>query len=371
MALSIQFTPPTVKQLGARWQQALALGDTRLVRRITVLLALGQRQPLSTVSTTFGVGEATLYRWVSAFLVAGLDSLVYHRPPGRPAKLTGTQKTRLRTLLLAGPEAAGYPTAAWNGPLVQDLIQREFGVLYNVHYVSDLLHNLGFSYQKARFVSDHLNETARTQWLQQEWPRIAAAAQERGAGLLFGDEASFAQWGSLGYTWAPRGQQPVVKTTGRRKGYKVWGLLEWFSGRIFYRGQEGRFTAKSYIEFLEWVLWQIPGEIILVQDGARYHTAKETQAWIATQAGRVTVYQLPSYSPDYNPIEHVWRYVKEGTHNAYFATFAALVARVEERLGRLRADAGRVQQLMGSPLDELIGADLPAVWNGRELSAAA
>ena len=38
--------------------------------------------------------------------------------------------------------------------------------------------------------------------------------------LLFGDEASFTQWGSLGYTWAPSGQQPVVRTTGRRKAYR-------------------------------------------------------------------------------------------------------------------------------------------------------
>ena len=67
---------------------------------------------------------------------------------------------------------------------------------------------------------------------------------------------------------------------------------------------------------------------------------------------------MPSYSPDYNPIEHGWRYVKKGTHNSYFALFSDLPARVEERLGPLAANRARVHQLMSTPLDDV--ADVPA-----------
>jgi hypothetical protein len=38
---------------------------------------------------------------------------------------------------------------------------------------------------------------------------------------------SFAQWGSLSYTWAPKGQQPEVLTSGKRKAYQVFGLIIW------------------------------------------------------------------------------------------------------------------------------------------------
>jgi transposase len=358
MFYRIHFTPPTVKDLQARWRRAGAQGDRRLTTRISCLLWLGQGQPVSTVAATLAVAESTLYTWLHAFLERGLDSLVYRRSPGRPAKLTGTQKDRLRALLAAGPEAAGYATGAWSAPLIQHLIEHEFGVLYNVHYVTELLHNLGYTYQKARFVSDHLDEAGRVRWLDQ-WAAIAQEVLMRGARLLFGDEASFAQWGSLGYTWAPRGEQPLVKTTGRRKAYKVWGVVDWFSGWLFVRGHEGRFTAASYCAFLAEVLAQSDQPVILVQDGARYHTAKETQRWLAAHADRITVVQLPTYSPDYNPIEHVWRYVKEGTHCAYFATFAALVTRVEERLGHLRCTPDRVHELLGTPLDDCIGQPLP------------
>jgi hypothetical protein len=74
-----------------------------------------------------------------------------------------------------------------------------------------LLRNPGYSYQKARFVSDHLDEAARQRWMQEEWPQILEQARQLGAPVFFGDEASFALWGSLSYTWAPRGQQPQVQ----------------------------------------------------------------------------------------------------------------------------------------------------------------
>jgi hypothetical protein len=45
--------------------------------------------------------------------------------------------------------------------MIQDLIYERFGVFYSVNYISQLLKNMGFSYQKAKFVSDHLDEEAR------------------------------------------------------------------------------------------------------------------------------------------------------------------------------------------------------------------
>jgi len=63
-----------------------------------------------------------------------------------------------------------------------------------------------------------------------------ASETRRRALILFGDEVSFPQWGSLSHTWARQGQQPTVKTTGKRKGYKVFGFIEYFSGRLFLSG---------------------------------------------------------------------------------------------------------------------------------------
>jgi transposase len=289
------------------------------------------------------------------------------RGGGRPPQLTATQRQRLAALIEAGPEAAGFPTGCWHALLIQQVIAREFGVSYNVHYLADLLHQLGFSFQKARFVSDHLDAVQRAAWLAYTWPAWRAEAEAAGGLLLFGDEASFAQWGSLGYTWARSGQQPVVKTTGRRKAYKVFGLIEFFSGRLFYQGLDGKFNGPSYIAFLTRVLEQTTEPLFLVQDGAPYHRAAVVQAFFDQHRARLHVTHLPSYSPDYNPIELLWRATKRtATHNRYFPAFDDLIAAVEDALAALSQQPERVKALFGLYLD-----DLAAVTDSGAAPAAA
>ena len=185
--------------------------------RLFALLLFAGQQPVAEICQLLRVAKSTFYDWRQAFLLEGVDGLRPRHAPGRQPKLSPAQKTRLRDLLLAGPEKSGFACGCWNAALVQMLIAREFKVCYNQHYVCALLAGLGLSYQKARFVAEQRDEEARRAWLYGLWPQIVQAALEQDAWLLFGDEASFAWWGSLGYTWAPRGQQPEVKTSGRRK----------------------------------------------------------------------------------------------------------------------------------------------------------
>jgi len=349
MSIRIQLIRPTVKVLQAALQKAYGRGDVRLVRRISVLLEYGHGHlDIETVIQKWGISRATFYKWWSAFIQHGLDSLVYRYGGGRQARLTPIQKKRLCDLIDAGPQAAGFETACWSTLLIQELIRREFGVLYNRFYVSELLRNLGYSYQKAQFVSDHLDEARRQAWLREEWPKILHAAKQRQSLIVFEDEASFPQWGSLAYTWAKRGQTPQVQTSGKRKGYKVFGMIEFFSGHLFYQGIEDKFNAESYQAFLLTVLAQTTEHLFLIQDGAKYHTSKAMKQFFAQHADRITVCQLPSYSPDYNPIEYLWRKTKRlATHNKYFAQFVQMVESVENTLRQLAARPQDVLNLFG------------------------
>src|SRR3989440_1702030 len=312
VCLRIQLSRATVKELHSRLQHAYQRDAVRLVRRITVLLDLLAHQvPVDVLSERWGLSPSCLYHWRQAFLLRGMDSLAYHHSGGRRPKLTSRQKKRLVELLEAGPLVVGCETACWSSVLIRVLIWREFGVLYNCQYVCTLLHNLGFSFQKARFVSDHLDAAKRVVWLQDKWPAIVRAAKRCKGLILFEDEANFAQWGSLSYTWARRGQQPEVPTSGKRKGYKVFGAIEYFSGRLFYQGIEGRFNSENYQTFLQMILDHTTEHLFLIHDGARYHTSASTQAFLAAHSERITAEPLPSYSPDDNPIEYLWKKTKK------------------------------------------------------------
>ena len=224
MSLRIQVSAATVKALHIRLQQAYYKDDGRLVRRTTVLIdLLVHHVPMAVLCERWGLSPSCIYAWQKAFLLRGMDSLLSRQGGGRRPKLPPSQKKRLVDVIEAGPLVVGGETACGDTGLIRVLIWCEFGVLSNRQYGCTFLHNLGVSLQKARCVADHLAAATRLAWLEQKWPTMVRAAKRRQGLLVFEDEASVAPWGSLSSTWARRGRQPEVPTSGKRKGYKVVG----------------------------------------------------------------------------------------------------------------------------------------------------
>jgi len=88
----------------------------------------------------------------------------------------------------------------------------------------------------------------------------------------------------------------------------------------------GKLNGESYVNFLKKILGETRKPVILIQDGAPYHKSRVVQDFIKSRANRPTVFTLPSYSPDYNPIEKLWKKIKEGyTHCHYFELFDDLL----------------------------------------------
>lgn len=339
-------------------KSARTQGQLTRVNRLRAILAVAEGEhDLATIARLLRVSPEAIRQWLHRYLLGGLNGLLAgQRSPGRPPKLTKSQRQALDQLITAGPEAAGFPGACWRSPMIQELIYHRFGVLYSVKYIAELLQNMGFSFQKARFAvggQAEDNPRKRQVWKAETWPQIRAQALANKAYLLFGDEASFPQWGSLTYTWAKKGKQPTVKTSGIRKGYKVFGLVDYFTGRFFYKTQTERFNSTTYITFLQQVLAKTRKPLILIHDNAPYHPSKAVRAFCAQHAHRLTVYELPPYSPDYNPIEKLWKQVKkERIHLHYFPTFESLTEKVEEALLHFADTQEEVFALFGSYTEE-------------------
>ena len=105
----------------------------------------------------------------------------------------------------------------------------------------------------------------------------------------------------------------------------------------------GRFNGPSYVEFLEQLLEQFSKPIILIEDGAPYHRSREVKQFQAAHAERLSVHPLPAFSPDFNPIEKLWKNTKkEATHLKYFKTFEQLRASVLKAFQKYLEDATKV-----------------------------
>ena len=72
------------------------------------------------------------------------------------------------------------------------------------------------------------------------------------------------------------------------------------------------------------------------------------EKFFAKNSSRITVEQLPRYSPQYNPIEFLWRKVKKvATHLRYFPTFDDLVQKVDQKLKEFTNLPHEITCLMG------------------------
>lgn len=321
------------KNLECQVSCAKETGDLRETKRCLALLAKSAGQATGDIAKILQVSTESVRQWITKFLIQGTMGIVSKSSTGRPTKLTESQRAVLSEIIRQGPQASGFPGGCWRTPMIQFLIQSKFNVSYSVKYLSELLKNMGFSYQKATFISAKQDKQARKEWLQKKWPEILQLAKQKNTHILFGDESSFPQWGTLNYTWASKGQQPVIETCGSRKSYKVFGLIDYFTGTFYSKGQEEKLNSESYAAFLTEVLSRTRKHIILIHDNASYHVSAAMRAFFKENKYRVTVYPLPTFSPDYNPIEMLWKKIKQaGTHLQYFPTFNSLILKVEDML---------------------------------------
>ena len=331
MKLRITATKKTLNEIKEKGNNASFMGDSKTLKRVQVILMLLENLHFKLISSTVGISEETIRLWLNNFLLNGIKFLNYKTPPGRPSNLTKSQKKELAKIIDEGPGKFGFIGGCWRTPMVQKIISEKFGILYSCFYLSTLLKNMGYSYQKATFVSAQRDESIRKAWLEKIWPTILKESEKKGSYILFGDECSFSQFGSLSYTWSRIGIQPVVETSGSKKSYKVFGLIDYFTGKLFTMGYEGKLNSDSYEIFLKDVLSKTKKHIILIQDGAKYHTSEDMDYFFRDNNRRLSVYQLPACSPDYNPIEKLWKKMKEkGTHLKYFISFDSLSNKVEE-----------------------------------------
>jgi transposase len=126
------------------------------------------------IAGALGVTEGAVSQWFKRATAQGREALRHRRPPGRPPRLSETQRTELVHLLERGAEAFGYTGAVWITTRVAEVIAREFGVPYHPAHISRLLRRLGWSAQKPSQRASQRNEAAIAAWQTDRWPALSS-----------------------------------------------------------------------------------------------------------------------------------------------------------------------------------------------------
>ena len=169
-------------------------------------------------------------------------------------------------------------------------------------------------------------------------------ARQPATHLLFGDEAWWGLTTEVGKVWA-RGERPVLAVSGGRSWTPVMAAAEPATGRLV-SVIAGRFDAAWFGHFLGEIAAAYPGErVVLVVDHAGWHTARDLAV-----PPSVILWFLPPHSPELNPVEQVWQWLREQhTRGVPFRDREALVTTLCRGLTALMDDPARVRSLTGSP----------------------
>lgn len=146
-------------------------------RQAIALLEEGKTQ--AAVAESLGTSEASVSRWRGAYEQGGETALAAKPHPGKPSRLTASQRQRLASLLLQGARKHGYSTELWTLGRVAELIAVKFGVEYHPGHVWYVLRGMGWSSQKPERRARERDEQAVATWRRRDWPRIKKRPKKR------------------------------------------------------------------------------------------------------------------------------------------------------------------------------------------------
>ena len=240
----------------------------------------------------------------------GLASLKASKAKGPQSKITGRQKQQLARLLLKNPTQLSFEYALWTLPMIVELIEKKFNVHYSIVQVSHILKKIGFSKQKPLQRAYQQDPQKVQQWLQKEYPAIKKEAKKEKRNIFFGDKAGFHSTAEYGGTWAPKGETPVIRTTGQRIKVNCISAVN-KKGTMRFMLYEGNFNSERFMEFLQRMLHKQTDPITLIVDGHSTHKTKKVKEFVESTKGKLKLYYLPPYSPELNPDELVWNNAKQ------------------------------------------------------------
>lgn len=128
--------------------------------------------------------------------------------------------------------------------------------------------------------------------------------------MVWVDESGFYLLPAVASTWAPVGKTPILRSKLSRERFSAISGIT-LEGGLYLMMKEGSFKGPDVVHFLQGLLEEIPGKVMVIWDGAPIHRGNAVKEFLAQGAAeRLHLELLPAYAPELNPDEGIWRYLK-------------------------------------------------------------
>jgi transposase len=301
--------------------------DPRVQRKMEVLWLLHCGETHERVATLAGVSRSGVHRSLSDYLEGGLDRIRRCLHQGSVSQLDA-QQASLEEYFEQHPPATVKAA--------QQIIEQRTGLRRGLTQVRRFLRRLGLKPRKACAIpvppkstpEEHAKKQA--EFLENELEPRLTEARVGLRQVLFVDASHFVFATFLGYLWCKA--RWCVRAASGRKRFNVLGALDAVSHNLVQVTNHSYINAESVCALLRAVVDAGTGlPITLVLDNARYQKCTLVTA-LAKQLGVELLY-LPSYSPNLNLIERLWKFVKKECLNSiHYANYEAFNAAITQCL---------------------------------------
>lgn len=159
-------------KLAVLLETARAAGDLATWRRAKAITDYMAGARVVDLCKQLDVGRSSINAWLRAYETEGITGLETGKPPGATPRLSPEQREELKQTLAAGPQAAGFTSGVWTGPMVREYVFQHFGVGYHNHHLPRLMGQLGFSVQRPRKRLARADAAVQATWVEQRLPAI-------------------------------------------------------------------------------------------------------------------------------------------------------------------------------------------------------
>jgi transposase len=292
----------------------------RVAIRAHIVLLSSRGYSAYRIAEIHDVSDPMIYKWMDRFDEDGPSGLYDREREGRPRKIDEEVEEEIERLLESNPTEEGQNATRWTAPRIAEHLRRELDVDVHEGTVRDALDRMEYSWTRPRRTL--MPDPNFAERMRQIDEAMAHAGPE--TTLLFEDETILKRFPPLRRQWQPVGEQRAVYVPEENEDFSLYGALNITTGQTITRAfEKGR--SDYTIQFLEEIRVRTTGEVLLFWDQATWHTSQKVTEWLDAH-DRIRAVLLPKRSPEVNPMEDLWRELKEQVAACLERSLGALLA---------------------------------------------
>ncbi len=275
--------------------------NVRTKQRAQAILLSNRRYSIDAIGLIVEYHRNTVSRWIDQWQERGIDGLLENEGRGRKKALSQAEEERVLEWLKDDDRST-------RGRLAK--IQKELGKTISAATLRRLFKRHGKVWKRVRASLSGQRDEAAFRQCEQELIEHMEAAVEGAIDLLYLDQSGFGRTPYIPYAWQDVGSTLRLPCRAGAR-INVMGLYSLMEGTLIADITDQSLTSTHVVDFLERFSKTVQKFTVVVLDNASIHTARVVTEKLLEWEGRnLYLYYLPTYSPELNIIELVWKKIK-------------------------------------------------------------